>query len=272
MIKTLLNEVIKNINTVKISNYALIIIKIILTYLITKIILYIGYNAINKFFKSYKNSRFNISGRKLKTMTMLIKNIFKYVMYFIMITFMLSYFNIKVESILAVAGIGGVALGFGAQGLVKDIITGFFILFEDQFGVGDYITVDKYSGIVEELGLRSTKIREVTGSVHVIPNSTIGVVTNHSTGSAKAIVEVKVNFKENVDHAIKVLDDVCGTSRQNLKNIVSGPEILGLSDMDNNAYTILITAGTKPNKQLETERQLRYMIKHAFDDEKINCT
>ena len=103
---------------------------------------------------------FSTDERKIHTITFMLKNIIRYVFYFIGVVMVLDLFNINTTSILATAGIGGLAIGFGAQSLVKDIITGFFILFEDQYSVGDYIGIGDLEGIVEELGVRTTRIRD----------------------------------------------------------------------------------------------------------------
>ncbi len=119
-------------------------------------------------------------------------------------------FNISTTSLLATAGIGGLAIGFGAQSLVKDIITGFFILLEDQYSVGgDYIQTGSYDGVVEELGLRVTKLRAFSGELHIIPNSNIQIVTNKTRGAMRALVKVSIAYEEDIDKAIKVLQQTC---------------------------------------------------------------
>ncbi|SHF32636.1 small conductance mechanosensitive channel [Caldanaerobius fijiensis DSM 17918] len=247
-----------------------IAVKIIVAFIVTRLTLLLLYKAVDKFFRNYKSSKFNISERKIKTMGTLVKNISKYVIYFIFVTIVLSFFNIKIESLLTVAGIGGLAVGFGAQSLVKDVITGFFILFEDQFGVGDYITVDKYSGIVEEVGLRVTKIRDFSGAIHIIPNGQITSVTNHNAGNMRALVEISVAYKEDLDKVQNVLQMVCDEVREEMSDkIVDGPTVLGVSGIGSGAVNITIVAIAKPMKHWEVERELRLKIKEAFDKEGI---
>src|SRR5690606_35032709 len=155
----------------------------------------------------------------------------KYVLYFIGTVIILDMFNINTSSILATAGIGGLAIGFGAQSLVKDVITGFFILFEDQFSVGDYVKIDSYEGIVEELGVRVTKLRDFSGELHIIPNGNINTVTNKARGAMRALVKVSIAYEEDIDRAIKILDGVCNRLKQSNKSIEEGPTILGVSDL-----------------------------------------
>lgn len=249
---------------------ATIAVKIAIAFVVTRFVLLLLYKAIDNFFKNYKNSKFNISDRKIKTMGKLIKNVSKYAVYFIFITVVLSFFNIKIESLLTVAGIGGLAIGFGAQSLVKDVITGFFILFEDQFGVGDYITIDKYSGVVEEVGLRVTKIRDFSGAVHIIPNGQITSVTNYNAGNARALVEVTVAYQQDLKKVMEVLKVVCDKVKEDMSDkIVDGPYVLGVSNLGLHGVSISVVAMTKPMKHWEVERELRLKIKDAFDKEGI---
>ena len=192
-------------------------IKIVLIFLVIKILLKIVYVIIDKTVHRRKKSIFYVDEKKINTLTAVLKNIVKYIFYFIGIVMILDMFNINTTSILATAGIGGLAIGFGAQSLVKDIITGFFILFEDQFSVGDYIKVGEFEGIVEELGVRVTKLRDFSGELHIIPNSNIGTVTNKTRGAMRALVKVNVSYEEDIDHVIKVLDDLCKEIRKPMK-------------------------------------------------------
>ncbi|NLJ99019.1 MAG: mechanosensitive ion channel family protein, partial [Tissierellia bacterium] len=201
--------------------------------------------------------------------TFMLKNIIKYVFYFIGAIMVLDLFDINTTSILATAGIGGLAIGFGAQSLVKDIITGFFILFEDQFSVGDYISVGNLEGIVEELGVRTTKLRDFSGELHIIPNSKVEIVTNKTRGAMRALVTISVAYEEDIDRVIDVLDRVCNEIRESNKNVVEGPTILGISNLGESGIDLTIVAKTNPMEQWSVERQLRKNIKEAFDRENI---
>lgn len=244
-------------------------IKIILIFLIIKILIKIVYIIIDRTLYRKKRSIFSIDEKKVNTLTAVLKNVVKYIFYFIGIVMILDIFNINTASILATAGIGGLAIGFGAQSLVKDIITGFFILFEDQFSVGDYIKVGEFEGIVEELGVRVTKLRDFSGELHIIPNSNIGTVTNKTRGAMRALVKVNVAYEENIDHVIKVLDGLCKEVKETNKNIVEGPTILGISDLGEYGMDLTIVAKTNPMEQWSVEREIRKKIKETFDKENI---
>lgn len=172
----------------------------------------------------------------------------------------LDMFNIDTSSILATAGIGGLAIGFGAQSLVKDIITGFFILFEDQFSVGgDYVKIGEYEGIVEELGVRVTKIRAFSGGeLHIIPNSNIQTVTNRARGgNMRALVVVTVAYEEDIEKVSRVLNEVCNEIRKSNESIVEGPNLIGLSNLGEYGMDFTIVARTKSMEQWGVEREIR---------------
>ncbi len=244
-------------------------INIILIIILIKVLIKIVNVVIDKTVHKRKKSIFSVDEKKINTLTAVLKNIVKYTFYFIGIVMILDIFNINTASILATAGIGGLAIGFGAQSLVKDIITGFFILFEDQFSVGDYIKVGDFEGVVEELGVRVTKLRDFSGELHIIPNSNIGTVTNKTRGAMRALVKISVAYEEDIDRVIKVLDKVCMDMKDMDENIVEGPTILGVSDLGEYGIDITIVAKTNPMNQWGVERELRKRIKEAFDKEKI---
>ncbi len=244
-------------------------IKIIAIFIVIKILIRLSYIVIDKAVEKKRTRIFSTDEKKINTITFMLKNIIKYVFYFIGAIMVLDLFDINTTSILATAGIGGLAIGFGAQSLVKDIITGFFILFEDQFSVGDYISVGNLEGIVEELGVRTTKLRDFSGELHIIPNSKVEIVTNKTRGAMRALVTISVAYEEDIDRVIDVLDRVCNEIRESNKNVVEGPTILGISNLGESGIDLTIVAKTNPMEQWSVERQLRKNIKEAFDRENI---
>ena len=229
----------------------------------------IGDILISRFYKLQTKGKIQLPERKIGTLMSLTKNILRYVIYFIAAASILKIFNIEMTSILAVAGIGSLAIGFGAQNLVKDVISGFFVIFEDQFGVGDYITINNFSGLVEEVGLRTSKIRDFSGDLHIIPNGEIKTVTNHTRGSMRALVNVGVPYEEDVDKITNVLKQICEDIKKSRNDIIDGPSVLGITDFQDSQVLITIVAKTEPMKQWEVEREIRYRIKKVFDQEKI---
>ena len=245
------------------------LIKIIIIFAIIKLLTKIVYIIIDKAIKRKRSNLFHRDEKKINTLVAVLKNIIKYVFYFIGLVMVLDMFDINTSSILATAGIGGLAIGFGAQSLVKDIITGFFILFEDQFSVGDYVKIGEYEGIVEELGVRVTKIRAFSGELHIIPNSNIETVTNRARGNMRALVEVTVAYEENMEKVSKVLNEVCKEIKENNSNIVEGPNLIGLSNLGEYGMDFTIIARTKPMEQWGVEREIRKKVKEALDKENI---
>ncbi|MCF6465697.1 mechanosensitive ion channel family protein [Clostridium sp. Cult2] len=240
-------------------------LKIIIVFIAIRILIKVSYIVIDKTVESRKRRIFSVDEKKINTLTAVLKNIMKYVLYFIGTVIILDMFNINTNSILATAGIGGLAIGFGAQSLVRDVITGFFILFEDQFSIGDYVKIDSYEGIVEELGVRVTKLRDFSGELHIIPNGNIKIVTNKTRGAMRALVKVSIAYEEDIDRAIKVLDEVCNRLKESNESIVEGPTILGVTDLAGYGIGLTIVAKTKPMDQWSVERALRKNIKEAFD-------
>jgi small conductance mechanosensitive channel len=213
------------------------------------------------------NSKFSLNGKRSMTLEAILKSILRYAVYFFGIVGLFS--QIFGAITLTFAGIGGVAIGFGAQNLVKDIINGFFILFEDQYAVGDYINIEDKGGIVESIELRVTKIRDFNGDLHIIPNGLISRVTNHSRGNARVLVEVDIAYEEDVDKAIEVLSGVCEAFSAREENMVEGPKVAGVTALKDSGLTIRVVGKAKPMTHWECEMALRKEIKKALTSEQI---
>lgn len=243
--------------------------KIIIIIVAIRLVSYLTHRFIDKFLKNRIELNFFTNNKRANTIGGIIKNIIKYTFYFIGAVMILDVFNINTTSILATAGIGGLAIGFGAQSLVKDIITGFFILLEDQYAVGDFININSFEGTVEEMGLRVTKLRDFSGDLHIIPNGMVQVVTNKSRGDMRALVKLSIAYEEDIDKAIEVLTRACEEIKNSNSDIIDGPNIIGVSDMDNVGVTITIVARAKPMSQWSVERVIRKKALEALKNENI---
>ena len=186
----------------------------------------------------------------------------------------LGTFNVPLGPFFASAGIAGVALGFGAQSIVRDTLSGFFILLENQFGVADVVevrtTANPVSGKVEALTLRVTMLRDFDGTLHIIPNGNIQLVSNKSRGWARAIVDVRVAYGEDVDRLRGTLEDVFNEIRQDelLGDwIYEGPSVLGMETLSDYAKVVRVVADTRPSKRWDVERVLRERITRRLDAE-----
>ncbi|MBE3587874.1 MAG: mechanosensitive ion channel family protein [Thermoanaerobacteraceae bacterium] len=244
-------------------------IKILLLLFLAFALLRLGGAAIDRFLQE-RDRLGPMNGRRVKTLRTLLKSGFKYTIYFVTLVTVLNLFGVRVEAILAGAGVVGLAVGFGAQNLVRDVITGFFILLEDQFAVGDYITIAGVSGTVENMELRVTRLRDFSGQLHIVPNGQIKQVTNHSRGNLQALVDVGVAYEENLERVMTVLQEICEQVARDLADVIAeGPKVLGVVNFGQSEVIIRILAYTKPLQQWYVERELRRRIKDAFDREGI---
>ncbi len=183
-----------------------------------------------------------------------------------MLISVLNVLNIPTQSILAAAGLGGLAIGFGAQNLVKDVISGFFVLLEDQFAVGDYITIDDATGTVEGMELRTTKIRSFNGDLHIIPNGDIKKVINHSRGNSLAVIDVAIAYETDIDDAIWVLRNIANEYyEKNVDIMIEEPKVLGITRFADSDLNIRMIAKTHPLKHWTVEREIRKKVKEAFE-------
>lgn len=182
--------------------------------------------------------------------------------------------GLDITPLIAGAGVAGLAIGFGAQSLVRDVIAGFFLLLEDQFHVGDVIQAAGVSGQVEQMTLRMTIVRDLQGTVHFIPNGEIKVVSNLTKEWSRVVVEIGVGYEEDVDRVIAVLTEVGQSLAQDEsigKLVLEPPQALGIEALTDSQVTIRVLAKTLPFKQWEVARELRRRIKSRFDQEGIRA-
>lgn len=207
-----------------------------------------------------------LNEQKANTLFPLLRSVAFYVITFTVIVHLLKQvFNFDTGTLLASASVLGVALGFGSQSLVKDIIGGFFILFENQFAVGEYIKAGEFSGTVEEIGLRATRLRDWSGELHIVPNGSISAVTNYNRGKMRALVDIHLPYDEDLDRAMSVMHSVC--QEVNLEfgeKIVEAPTVQGVIQFGERYAVLRVVAYTLPNEQWGLERELRRRIHKAF--------
>jgi moderate conductance mechanosensitive channel len=247
------------------TNLLLVIVKIILIFLIGRVIVTIASKALEHMLVERERSPLKFDPRRTKTIGKLVGNIITYAVNFIMILMILAQFGVSLGPVLAGAGVLGLAIGFGAQSLVKDVITGFFIIFEDQFAVGDVIQIGQFKGTVEEIGLRVTRVKSWTGEVHIIPNGTIQQVTNFSVHNSLAIVDVSVAYEADLDQAVRVLEEAVKGSYETNVDMVKEPEVLGVQMLGATDITLRVTVECKPNMHAVVARELNARIKKAFE-------
>lgn len=185
---------------------------------------------------------------------------------------LLSTFGVRIEALLASVGILGLAVSFGAQSLVKDVIAGAFILIEGQFGIGDVVRLGDISGAVEKITLRTTILRDSHGVVHIVPNGEITRISNMTKAWSRAVLDVSVAYHEDVDRVISVLRDIGAELRRDpawCAILTEDPVVPGIEAFGDSGIVIRMIATTLPLKQWEVARELRRRIKIRFDQEGI---
>ena len=210
--------------------------------------------------------------QQVRTLVSVVNSVGTVVIFFIALLEILKLFNISIEPLLASAGIVGLAIGFGAQTVVKDVITGFFILLENQYDLGDTITIAGVSGTVEDLSLRRTLLRDANGTVHSVPNSEIKIVSNLTRDWSQVSLTVAVDYSEPSDQVIKLLQEI-GDELRNDPDfggaIVAEPEVPGIERVQGPEVDYLMLTKVRPGKQYAVSRELRRRIKESFEKNKI---
>jgi small-conductance mechanosensitive channel len=210
-----------------------------------------------------------LDDRKAKTLSSLLRSVVRYVVYAFAIIAILRQIGIDTTGLLAGAGLAGLAIGFGAQSLVRDVINGFFILFEDHFAVGDYVSIGDVSGIVESLGLRVTRVRGFGGELHIIPNGQVEKIVNHMGSSMRVLFGVIVHYGADIDYVIQVLNQDFEDAKREIPGIVDGPTVLGVNELGDSGVELRILARAEPMEQWAVERALKKRVKDVFDREGI---
>jgi moderate conductance mechanosensitive channel len=243
-------------------------IEIIGIIVVSMLIVKIGSFIIKKAFLKQEAIRFGFENKKVKTMVTLLVSVYKYTIYIIAFVIILTDI-FKLRSVLATAGIGGIALGLGAQSLIKDIISGFFIVMEDQYSIGDLISIDNLMGTVEKLELRVTRLRNANGDQHIIPNGDIKRVTNHTRGNKAIIVDIPISYKTDINKALEIIGRVCSMVKDEISTITEDPIVLGVTELSKDVLNIRVMGKALPNEQGTVERRIRLLIKEEFDKENL---
>jgi small conductance mechanosensitive channel len=210
--------------------------------------------------------------KRAETLVNIVRNAIKIFIYIVALFMILKEVGVDIAPLLAGVGIAGLAIGFGAQTLVRDFLTGFFILMENQYRVGDVVKIGSHAGLVEKIKLRTTVLRDLEGVVHIIPNGEVQSVNNMTHEWSRVVLNIGVAYKEDVDKVVGILRDVGKKMRQEepySQFMLEDPQILGVDDFGDSEVTIKLIAKTCPLKQWEVGRELRRRIKYAFDNEGV---
>jgi small conductance mechanosensitive channel len=206
--------------------------------------------------------------KRAYTLTHIVRDVARLVILFVGMTMILSEGGVDLKPLLAAAGLGGLAIGFGAQSLVKDLISGFFILWENSVRVGDVVEVAGVAGLVEEVELRTIKLRDESGNLHVVPNGVIDKVKNLTKDYSYYLFEIGVAYRENVDKVMGVLQEIAEDLRRDSRfadDILQPLEMLGVDQFTDSAVMIKCRIKTEPHKQWRVGREMNRQIRNTFD-------
>lgn len=219
------------------------------------------------FYKKVINNKSNdYRQTKIKTVGSVFNSFVKVFVYVFAIIYILDFLGINTSSLLAVAGIGGVAIAFAAQSIVSDVIKGSFILFENQYNIGDWVTIAGKSGTVVEMGIRVVKLRDISGVVHIIPNGKVDVVSNHSKSSMNVIVELDIPLDKDYDRAVEVINGVSDRLIKESDLFITRPEVVGMTAMNSYRYTVRVQAPTENENYWPADRLMRQEYVKALQE------
>ena len=246
-----------------------------LTIIIIFVVAKIALSVINKLIeksltplKKSKNYKKKIS--RANTLIPLMQSVSKYVVFFIAGVMVLKELGVDTTGIIASAGVVGLAIGFGAQSLVKDVLSGAFLLFEGAISVGDSINIGEHSGTVEVIGLRNIHLRKFSGELRVIPYGEVNSFGNFNRGYMRAIVKVGVAYEQDVEKGMETLKEIANKWAEENKDIVlEAPVIQGILSLGSSEVTLRVAIKVKPLTHWGAERELKKRIKDTFDNEGI---
>lgn len=268
MWKEWINNVTSNIVTDEFwSQFSISVLRILLLIVIGRLLAWILHKSINKIVLEQLNVRHASQKRRITTIGKLLNNMVSYTIYFIIGLLVLSELGISLGPLIAGAGIAGIAIGFGAQSLVKDVITGFFIVLEDQFAVGDMISTGKFKGKVEVIGLRTTRIVNEKGEVHIVPNSLITEVTNFSLHAATVSLDIAIAYQGNLRYIMQIVKQ-CAESLEHEK-IIGQPTVLGIQQFDKDEIVMRIEVQCEATYEDTVKRYMNERFKLTLEEHSL---
>lgn len=204
---------------------------------------------------------------RISTAASILNSFVKVFVYSFAVLVILDFVGVNIKSILTVAGIGGITVAFASQSIVKDVINGAFLLFENQYDIGDWIEIKGKAGTVIDIGLRTVKLQDIAGQVHMIPNGQIDIVTNYSKNHMKAIVDISLRVDVDIDEAWQLIDQTLEQLKKEYTIFLTRPVILGVMKVDDYSYTIKVNAFTNIGEQWEAERIIRRALLKSLQKE-----
>jgi small conductance mechanosensitive channel len=284
MWEKIIEPIIDNIKTNVVDNwdeFAVDFIFSILIIILTLIALGIANRIIERAFDNARHMNkikgININDdeaslKRLETLKIATKSITKMIIVVIGSITVLGQF-VDITGMLAVAGVGSIVIGLGAQSLISDIVAGFSIIYENHFAVGDYVTINNVSGFIEEISIRSTKYLDFNGDLHIINNSSINFCTNHSRSDNRSDFLVGIAYEEDVDRAMEIMKEECKTVYESEKELwLKEPIVLGIEGLDASAVNVKIGVFTNPVDGFAGRSLMQSAIKKRMENEGIEIS
>jgi small conductance mechanosensitive channel len=204
------------------------------------------------------------------TIWVIIKSIFKYLTSIVAVFLVLSVWGVDTPTLLIGAGIVGLAISFGAQSLIEDVIAGLFIIFEKQFMIGDIIQVNNFRGRVTEIGIRTTSLEDLNGDILIINNSDVRMIVNTSANLSPAICDISVSYGQDLEYIEGVINQALPHLKEKISDIVEGPFYKGVQQLGDSSVVLRIYAKTEETKKYQVVRDLNREMKLLFDQNKIS--
>lgn len=210
--------------------------------------------------------------QRIDTLSSILVKIAGILILIIAVITILPEFGVNITSLIAAIGIGGLAIAFAAQNLIRDFIAGFFILLEDQYGIGDVVSIAGIAGVVEDITLRRTVLRDLDANVHSVPNGKVELSTNMTKKYSRVNLNVSVGYGENLKHVIDIINKICQEMAEDPQwkdDFITTPSVLRVDKLGDSGIDIKILGDTKPAKQWAIMGELRLRLKDTFDKEGI---
>jgi small conductance mechanosensitive channel len=235
---------------------------------ITLLALFVAYRVVVRLVERLAAQR-GLATARVRTLGSLIVNLTRWLLGFVVLVVVLNELGVDVRALLVSAGLVGLAVGFGAQTLVRDLISGLFLLFEGLLAVGDEIEVGGHRGTVEAIGLRVTRLRQLDGSMRVVPNGALNDFVNLTAGWARAIIDVTVGRDVEVERALATLRSAAEAWARDTRAALETPEVPGIMKITGGEMVLRLMVKVDPARRFDAEIELRRRIKEAFDRERV---
>lgn len=228
------------------------------------------YFIVNRIIKNINRHKFMKNGEKRKrTLLLLLNSVIKYFLMIVCVLTILNIYGVDTTALITSLGLIGLGVSLSLQDTLKDLLAGFFIIFENQYDIGDIIEINNFKGEVIALGLKTTKIRAYTGEINIVANRNIAEVINYSSCNSLAIVDFDISYDEDLDKVEEILKTLCNRLTKELKNIKGNVELLGIEDLGDSGIKYRITVETKPMQHFTIQRQIRKAVKEELKSQGI---